>query len=166
MKTTKVVFIIVRMIWLVLCIMLTIEVFQSSKTTRDNEPVLLTSSATYQVDVTRNRKDNASVVVGTICKGLFRRMKLYKDCGTSYLTCSAPVLFKFRLGKTELDFGDLSESLQAKMRIGYTNKAKVRFAQRLYYCVEYMLENPAKDVCVHDLIAQLEAQDLVDSVLA
>lgn len=146
--------------------MLTIEVFQSAKTTRNNEPVVLKSSTTYEVDVTRNRKDNANVVVGTICSALFRRMKLYKDCGTSYLTCSAPVLFKFRLGKTELDFGTLEEHLQAKMRIGYTNKAKVRFAQRLFFCVEYMLENPAKDVCVHDLIAQLEAQDLVEEVLA
>ena len=146
--------------------MLTIEVFQSAKTTRHNEPVVLKSSTTYEVDVTRNRKDNANVVVGTICSALFRRMKLYKDCGTSYLTCSAPVLFKFRLGKSELDFGTLEEHLQAKMRIGYTNKAKVRFAQRLFFCVEYMLENPAKDVCVHDLIAQLEAADLIEEVLA
>lgn len=98
--------------------------------------------------------------VGTLLSEVFHRMDFYREVGSRYCTCSAPLLITFRHKGVSLDLGQLDDELVMKLKPSYNAKGRIRYASRVFKCVKFMLETPDRlneTVDVDDLIAGLEA---------
>jgi hypothetical protein len=128
------------------------EVHQS----KSPELVTLNTSTEFQVDMNSNRAD-VGKVVGTILNEVFATMDLYRSCGSRYLSATAPVQIRFNLGRTSIDTGTIDRKLQARLKVGYTAKARKRFAHVLWQIVQWTLRE-VQPVDIDTLNAQLEKQ--------
>lgn len=120
------------------------------------ELVTLNTSTEFQVDMKSNKAD-VGKVVGTILNEVFATMDLYRSCGSRYLSATAPVQIRFNLGKTSIDTGTIDRKLQARLKVGYTAKARKRFAHVLWSIVQWTLRE-VQPVDIDTLNAQLEQQ--------
>jgi len=120
------------------------------------ELVTLNTSTEFQVNMNSNRAD-VGKVVGTILNEVFATMDLYRSCGSRYLSATAPVQIRFNLGRTSIDTGTIDRKLQARLKVGYTAKARKRFAHVLWSIVQWTLRD-VQPVDIDTLNAQLEKQ--------
>ena len=121
------------------------------------ELVTLNTSTEFQVDMKSNRAD-VGRVVGTILNEVFATMDLYRSCGSRYLSASAPVRIRFNLGKVSIDTDTVCDrNLQARLKVGYTAKARKRFATVLWEMVKWTLRD-VQPVHIDTVNAELEKQ--------
>tara|TARA_R100000008_G_scaffold69652_1_gene47064 strand:+ start:64 stop:510 length:447 start_codon:yes stop_codon:yes gene_type:complete len=148
--------------------MLQVTLTQNIDTAKTNDSeskgMVLDYITTFEIPL-KATKANLSKIVGTINNELFHKMDLYRNMGTRYINCSAPVLIRFKAGQQVFDLGNVQKELQAKLKVGNTAKARRTFAKRMNFLIHEMtrtIEVKHIDDVVSELTAQ-EAKELVQA---